>query len=931
MRRWSVRSSFLAAALCAAFMVFGAGAAMAFEGTTGGWYWQNPLLQGYSFNDLAVTSSGAVAVGDGGVVFTSANGGVKWTQRRSGLHSKLLAVDFVNASDGWAAGPGGLIATTNGGVTWASVDLPNGSSGFYQLTDVSFVDATHGWVCGLFTPTIGATSYRILATTDGGDTWSVETLPANVKVLKQVDFVNVSDGWATGWGYDSGTAKWGYILLKTTDGGTTWTASLFGDGQANLNAIDFTSASEGWVATASVADYAPAKIWHSTDGGSTWAVSTTMEGATITDLAASASGECYASGQTQGLGDWEGFVLHTTDDGATWKQEYSDETVKPQAIDFSSSTAIAVGAGGFFLTRDASTGTWSQTAPGVRANLTHVQFLNANLGWAVGWKSTILRTIDGGRTWSAASVPGGISLESIDMVTKKIGWAVGCSGPHVPYADLDAGYGAVVLKTTDGGLHWKFQIDRATSPGLAGVDFFNTKIGMAVGSDGLVVRTTDGGRTWWFRTVGTVTLRDVQFLAAHTAIAVGGETGTVSSSGVIWRTADGGVTWTNPGPQPAPDAPLRSIKMDLNTITVVGDRGQIYTSGDGLTWTYSAINDDLTQDPPYPHYFDIGLCTIPQGALVAADDADGWILADGGDVWTHNRAGSAPLWQLPPVISSCDIPYGPVGATVTLYGSGFTDVSSVKIQDVPSTNVTPISDTELQFVVPSGVSQGTSTISVETPSGIGTSIGLFNVTVAPSITDFTPPSGPVGSTVTVYGGGFSHATGATVQGVAAVFTPVSDAQLQLVVPSGVSVGTGAITVTTALGTATSPTNFSVTAAGPMIAAGAGAQSIVLAGSGRHTHRHRVPPAHGRRRRTGDHQRQRFYGRHGGGLLDQRCGEVHGELRCADHRHRAGRRRLGARVGDNRRRHRHQHRQLRCGQEHPPAEPLGRQRPRQPAP
>ncbi len=758
--RWSVHSSILAVLACLAFMIVGVSAAAAFEGTAGGWYWQNPLLQGYSFNDLALTSSGAVAVGDGGVIFTSANGGAKWTQRNSRLHSKLLAVDFVNASDGWAAGPGGIVKTTNGGVTWTNETLiPLPTQDYYQISDVSFVDASDGWACGLFSPAVGATSYRIIHTPDGGDTWTAESLPANIKLLEQVDFVNTSDGWATGWGYDPSAAKWGYVLLKTTSGGANWTVSLFGDGQASLSAMDFTSASEGWLATASLANYAPATIWHTTDGGSTWAASTTKEGATITDLAASSSGECYATGQTQGVSDWEGFVLHTTDHGSTWKEEYSEETVKPQAVDFSSGTAMAVGAGGLFLTRNAGTGNWSQSAPGVRTNLTHVQFLNANLGWAVGWKSTILRTTNGGRTWGMTSVPRGISLEGLDMVTGKIGWAVGCSGPHVPYADLDAGYGAVVLKTTDGGRHWKFQINRSTSPGLAGVDFFNTKVGLAVGTDGLVVRTTDGGRTWWFRTVGTVTLRAVQFTDAKTAIAVGGETGTVSASGVIWRTANGGVTWSNPNPTPTPDAPLRSIKTDAGKgLTVVGDRGQLFTSGDGgTTWTFTAIDpNDVVQDPPYPHFFDVGQCVIPQGALVAADDADGWILGDGGDMWTHNRAGTPPLWQLAPTISSFTPISGPVGTPVTLYGSGFTGASAVTFGGVTATVYSVISDNELTAHVPSGTPLGTCRISVTTPLGTGVSTDRFNVTSP--ISSFTPTSGPAGTLVTLSGSGFTGVT-----------------------------------------------------------------------------------------------------------------------------------------------------------------------------
>ena len=69
----------------------------------------------------------------------------------------------------------------------------------------------------------------------------------------------------------------------------------------------------------------------------------------------------------------------------------------------------------------------------------------------------------------------------------------------------------MVLYTKDGGKHWKFKLDRTTKPGLAGVDFTDSKHGVAVGTSGLVARTANGGKTWWFRTVGSSTLRDIKF------------------------------------------------------------------------------------------------------------------------------------------------------------------------------------------------------------------------------------------------------------------------------------------------------------------------------------------------------------------------------------------------------------------------------------
>ncbi|MDZ7343633.1 MAG: DNRLRE domain-containing protein, partial [candidate division KSB1 bacterium] len=81
--------------------------------------------------------------------------------------------------------------------------------------------------------------------------------------------------------------------------------------------------------------------------------------------------------------------------------------------------------------------------------------------------------------------------------------------------------------------------------------------------------------------------------------------------------------------------------------------------------------------------------------------------------------------------------------------------------------------------------------------------------IAPSITSFTPSSGPVGTEVTIFGSGFSGTTGVAFNGTAATsFSVISFTQLRATVPNGAT--SGKISVTNNVGTATSATNFSVT-------------------------------------------------------------------------------------------------------------------------
>jgi hypothetical protein len=148
-----------------------------------------------------------------------------------------------------------------------------------------------------------------------------------------------------------------------------------------------------------------------------------------------------------------------------------------------------------------------------------------------------------------------------------------------------------------------------------------------------------------------------------------------------------------------------------------------------------------------------------------------------------------------------------VGAVVTIAGEHFSDASAVHFNGTVAPEYVVNSDTQITVQVPAGATTGK--LSVTTPSGTGTSAGSFTVIPAPTISGFTPASGPVGATVTINGANFTGTTVVRFNGASASFSVTNAGKITAVVPVGAT--TGAISVTAPGGSAESATGFTVAA------------------------------------------------------------------------------------------------------------------------
>jgi uncharacterized repeat protein (TIGR03803 family) len=146
---------------------------------------------------------------------------------------------------------------------------------------------------------------------------------------------------------------------------------------------------------------------------------------------------------------------------------------------------------------------------------------------------------------------------------------------------------------------------------------------------------------------------------------------------------------------------------------------------------------------------------------------------------------------------------GKEGVKIGILGGGFGSSSVVAFGGTEASTIARTGTTFIKATVPAEALTGA--VTVTTGATTLTSSQTFSVT--PAITSFSPPSGPVGTSVTVKGTGLKQATKVTFDAKPATFTVISDTEVTADVPTGAA--TGKIAVATKGGSATSATTFTI--------------------------------------------------------------------------------------------------------------------------
>lgn len=275
--------------------------------------------------------------------------------------------------------------------------------------------------------------------------------------LMSVHFANETTGWAVG--YTS-------TILKTTDGGTNWTAQTSPE-YCDFNAVY--SVDENNVFAIGWGGGGKGAIFKTTDGGANWYVhSVDMDDQYMSIyFADSNTGWIVCSGSK---------ILKTTDGGITWGPQSIgiDDLLWFRSVFFIDQyTGWIVGeAGRIFKTTDGGTN-WIEQASGWSEYLHSVFFLDYNNGWAVGYNSVVLHTSDGGANWTVQS--SGRPISSVYFTDTNNGWGSGVNGK--------------IFKTTNGGTDWEEQETGITSI-LRSIYMYDSYTGWIVGDNGEIFKAT---------------------------------------------------------------------------------------------------------------------------------------------------------------------------------------------------------------------------------------------------------------------------------------------------------------------------------------------------------------------------------------------------------------------------------------------------------
>jgi photosystem II stability/assembly factor-like uncharacterized protein len=248
---------------------------------------------------------------------------------------------------------------------------------------------------------------------------------------------------------------------------------------------------------------------------------------------------------------------------------------------------------------------WRNPKP-MGMHLDAVDFPNPRLGVAVGANGGLVRSADGGDSWSVILTPTHSRLRGVDMVDERTGYAAGDHG--------------AIIKTEDGGLTW-LSVASPVRYSLLGLRFLSPDTGFISSDYGIILSTRDGGKSWRKDSTVFGSLYGIDFVDRKLGYVVGGQDG-----GILLRTQNGGDSWDH---LPFQGASLRAVGRNL----AVGDgRGIAFLPGSEYT---------PVDIPGQEEFVSVRFLDALRGCITGNRNVS--VTLDGGITWRTAPVGT-PYW-----------------------------------------------------------------------------------------------------------------------------------------------------------------------------------------------------------------------------------------------------------------------------------------------
>jgi photosystem II stability/assembly factor-like uncharacterized protein len=573
--------------------------------------------------------------GSNGLLLKTTDGAASFSQLSIPVSGAIQKIKFLNDNTGYILADRLLFKSTNGGTTWTTVTLPT----TFGVEDIAFVDADFGWI---------ASGSQLYKTENGGSSWILQKDLDNNCSLKfqKLWALDRSSCWALYYNTCNGGYQSPNFVLRTFNSGSTWESynipvpSFYPSlSDLNPNAIIFTDAQNGYIVGRSYGRYFAmygvnsGVILKTQNGGQSW-TTTYRNGYNAFPVAISfrSSSQGYVVGRG-------GLMLSVNSSGSAYSQNPINRTLLPlKSVGGTSEIVFAVGgiqrtieygahpdSKAVTLTQ-VSGQTWVKTETGFDFDaqgyphfngytISQIRFKTDQFGWKVGYRIMSI-TKDGGNTWQSIfgnSDPRGHAyfFEKAYFQSDSTGFLLmkynesnpatlfSFSGTtrtsiDIPYKDpsdpyttrmldlqfIDDNTGFIttsngkLIKTTDGGTSWSVQLVKANTA-LNRCYFVTAQTGWVVGANGLMMKTINGGQSWITQNTGsTATWNGSYFLSAQEGYVVG-------TQGTLAKTSDGGNSWVSI---------VTNTRNTLNDLTfTTRDKGYIV----GESGTILAFNPTL--------------------------------------------------------------------------------------------------------------------------------------------------------------------------------------------------------------------------------------------------------------------------------------------------------------------------------------------------